>query len=285
MDTLPAVNVKRVRGKLARPGCEIYYELTGEGPALVFAHGLGGNHLSWWQQVPAFCDRYSCITLAHRGFAPSSPIQGGPDPNDYGDDLAALLDHLGFAETRIVAQSMGGWTATGFALKAPARVKALVMACTTGVFDFRKCAGIDQAALAAWDATAEPTASAGLEHGIHPAGGARMAREQPTLHFLYREIDDQNRELDKMALRPRLLQRAAATRATRPASRSRLCSSPARRMSQFRRPASPPWPPSSQTRASSAWRKRGTRSISSALRTSTAWSRRSWRGEVGLRPS
>jgi pimeloyl-ACP methyl ester carboxylesterase len=201
MDTIPAVSVKRVRGKLARPGCELYYEVTGEGPALVFAHGLGGNHLSWWQQVPVFCDRYSCITFAHRGFAPSGAIAGGPDPNDYGDDLAALLDHLGFAETRIVAQSMGGWTATGFALKAPARVKALVMACTTGVFDFRKSAKIDQAALAAWDASAERTASEGFARGVHPAGGARMAREQPALHFLYREIDDQNRELDKMALR------------------------------------------------------------------------------------
>jgi len=211
-----AVDVKRVRGKLARSGCELYYELTGEGPALVFAHGLGGNHLSWWQQVPAFCDRYSCITFAHRGFAPSSAIQCGPDPNDYADDLAALLDHLGFADARIVAQSMGGWTATGFALKAPARVKALVMACTTGVFDFRKCDKLDQAALAAWDAIAEPTASAGFAHGIHPAGGARMAREQPVLHFLYREIDDQNRELDKMALRPRLF--AARSRHPRDAA-------------------------------------------------------------------
>jgi 3-oxoadipate enol-lactonase len=204
MDTIPTVSVKRVRGKLARPGCEIYYELTGEGPALVFAHGLGGNHLSWWQQVPAFCDRYSCITFAHRGFAPSSAIPGGPDPKDYGDDLAALLDHLGCDEARIVAQSMGGWSATGLALTAPTRVKALVMACTTGVFDFRQSAKIDKAALAAWDASAERTASEGFARGIHPAGGARMAREQPTLHFLYRAIDDQNRELDKMALRPRL---------------------------------------------------------------------------------
>jgi 3-oxoadipate enol-lactonase len=204
MDTIPAVSVKRVRGKLARPGCELYWELTGEGPALVFAHGLGGNHLSWWQQVPEFCERYSCITFAHRGFAPSSAIAGGPDPNDYADDVAALLDHLGFAEARIVAQSMGGWSATGFALKAPQRVKALVMACTTGVFDFRKSSKTDQAALAAWDASAERTASEGFARGIHPAGGARMAREQPVLHFLYREIDDQNRELDKMALRQRL---------------------------------------------------------------------------------
>jgi 3-oxoadipate enol-lactonase len=211
-----AVGAKRERGMLARPGGEIYYEVTGEGPALVFAHGLGGNHLSWWQQVPAFCDRYRCIAFSHRGFAPSTAIAGGPDPQDYGDDLAALLDHLGAPDARIVAQSMGGWTATAFALKAPARVRALVMACTTGVFDYRQCEAIDRAELAAWDATAERTATEGFARGVHPAGGARMAREQPALHFLYREIDDQNRLLDKMALRRRLF--AARSRHPRDAA-------------------------------------------------------------------
>ena len=40
-------------------GAELYYERHGEGPALLFAHGVGGNALSWWQQVPYFRDRYS----------------------------------------------------------------------------------------------------------------------------------------------------------------------------------------------------------------------------------
>ena len=37
---------------LSLDGCDLYYELHGSGPALMFAHGLGGNHLTWWQQVP-----------------------------------------------------------------------------------------------------------------------------------------------------------------------------------------------------------------------------------------
>src|SRR5207237_2066399 len=68
------------RGFLDRPGCRLYYEADGTGPMLVFAHGLGGNHLSWWQQVPHFRDRYTCVTFSHRGFAPSSAPAGGPDP-------------------------------------------------------------------------------------------------------------------------------------------------------------------------------------------------------------
>jgi len=34
------------RGFLERPGCRIYYEVTGSGPAIIFAHGLGSNHLT-----------------------------------------------------------------------------------------------------------------------------------------------------------------------------------------------------------------------------------------------
>jgi hypothetical protein len=47
------------RGFLDRSGCRIYYEVTGSGPPVVFAHGLGSNHLTWWQQVPALSDRYA----------------------------------------------------------------------------------------------------------------------------------------------------------------------------------------------------------------------------------
>lgn len=44
--------------KAAVNGIQLYYESHGEGPAIVFAHGRGGNHLSWWRQVPAFSDDY-----------------------------------------------------------------------------------------------------------------------------------------------------------------------------------------------------------------------------------
>ncbi len=36
-----------VRDFLKRPDGELYYEVVGTGPAIIFAHGLSGNHLSW----------------------------------------------------------------------------------------------------------------------------------------------------------------------------------------------------------------------------------------------
>ena len=90
--------------KLQRGGAEIHYEVFGKGPAVVFAHGLGGNHLSWWQQVAHFAPSRTCVVFAHRGFPPSSPVAGHNAPDSYADDLSALIQELGFKEVALVAQ-------------------------------------------------------------------------------------------------------------------------------------------------------------------------------------
>jgi pimeloyl-ACP methyl ester carboxylesterase len=191
------------RGYLERPGCRLYYEATGAGPAIVFAHGLGGNHLSWWQQVPHFAGRCTCVTFAHRGFAPSSAPPGGPDPADYAGDLAALIDHLGASDVRIVAQSMGGWTALDYALAHPDRVRALVLASTAGTIARAPSLFADPDLLPAWERKAGAAAAALQAANIHVAGGERLAREQPAAHFLYQEIDALS-GIDKVKLRGKL---------------------------------------------------------------------------------
>ncbi len=113
-------------------GIDLYYESHGEGPAVVFAHGAGGNHLSWWQQIPAFSKRFRCITFDHRAFGLSRDGEARMGRRMFHDDLRALLDELDIDDARIVAQSMGGRTAVGFAWRNPGRCKALVLAGTTG---------------------------------------------------------------------------------------------------------------------------------------------------------
>jgi 3-oxoadipate enol-lactonase len=202
--TAPAPTPARRIGKLQRPDCTIHYEVTGSGPALVFAHGLGGNHMSWWQQVAHFSPRCMCVTFAHRGFAPSSPVAGGPDPADYADDLAALIEHLGLKEVRIVAQSMGGWSAVEYALRRTDKLRALVLAATTGTIDLKRLREPERARLEGWTRDSERARADLVRRGIHVAAGARMAAEQPALHLLYRHIDDMNADLDKEAVRVRL---------------------------------------------------------------------------------
>ena len=192
-------------GLIQNSGAEIYYECTGSGPAIVFAHGLGGNHLSWWQQVPYFSQRYACVTFAHRGFSPSRVTSGTVDPALFEGDLLALIDHLELAEVRLVAQSMGGWTCLNFTLHHPRRVRALVMAATGGAVDLNTIDAADRKSIESWLAAHRGTEAELRKRGIHPAAGERMAREQPALEFLYREIDRLSSGLDKEAFRARLL--------------------------------------------------------------------------------
>jgi 3-oxoadipate enol-lactonase len=201
--TLYSAPARRV-GQLKRPFGNLYYEVTGSGPALLFAHGLGGNHLSWWQQVAHFAPHYTCVTFAHRGFAPSDPVPEGPDAADYAGDLAALIDSLGFSDVRLVGQSMGGWTMLEYALAHPQKVKALVMSSTSGTLDRRACDRSGGARYDAWLTEAEAKIAAGLAKGIHPAMGGPAAQRLPALHLLYRSIDEMAGALDKEKVRASL---------------------------------------------------------------------------------
>lgn len=207
-----------IAGFLERPFGRLAYEDQGEGLPLVFAHGLGGNHLSWWRQIAEFRKAYRCIAFSHRGFAPSDPVPGGPDPLDYAGDLESLLDHLEIDRAVIVGQSMGGWTMVEFALKHPARVAGMVFASTTGTLDFTRLAHPATAALPAWQAKAKAEAAALAAEKIHPACGRRMAAAMPELYELYLEIDRMNASLDKEAIRGRL----ARTRSRPPADLDRV---------------------------------------------------------------
>ena len=201
----------RTIGRLKRPFGNLYYEVSGSGPALLFAHGLGGNHLSWWQQVAHFAPNYTCVTFAHRGFAPSDPVAGGVDPADYLNDLTALIDHLKFPDVRLVAQSMGGWTMLEYALANPARVKALVLSSTSGTLDRRGSDPSGGRDYDAWLNDAEAKLADGVSKGIHPAMGTRAAKREPALHLLYRSIDEMAGTLDKEKLRAGLRRTATRT--------------------------------------------------------------------------
>ncbi len=194
----------RQSGWIERPDCRIAYQRVGEGPALVFAHGLGGCFMSWFQQVAHFAPRYTCVSFSHRGFYPSTAPAGGPDPAAYPGDLAALVDQLGLGDIRIVCQSMGGWTGVEYALLRPGRVKALVLCATTGSLDPRQMREPERSRLEPWKRDSAAARADLLARNINPAAGARMAEEQPALHHLYNHIYGLTQGFDREAVRAKL---------------------------------------------------------------------------------
>jgi len=105
----------------------LYYEDIGEGPPVILAHGVGGNHASWFNQVPTLSARYRTIAIDHRAFGNSEDVEG-IGASGYVEDLARLLDALKLDRVFLVAQSMGGGTCAGFTCRWPERVSALVHA-------------------------------------------------------------------------------------------------------------------------------------------------------------
>ncbi len=110
----------------------LYYEIHGDGPAVILAHGAEGNTLSWFQQVPVFAERYRTILYDHRGFGRSTCAPGDLQPSRFGGDLLAVMDAAGVERAAVVAQSMAGWSAIQAALAAPERITAIVLSATSG---------------------------------------------------------------------------------------------------------------------------------------------------------
>jgi pimeloyl-ACP methyl ester carboxylesterase len=162
-------------------GARIYYERTGTGPAMLFLHGLAGNHAAWFQQVPYFARSHRVITIAQRGFAPSTANRDEYDNGRLVADAIAVLETLGERNVAIVGQSMGGWTALGVALERPDLVHAVVLSATVGgIFDDEIARHYEGVIARARDLASKPPAL-----GAHPALGRRFAKEQPDNAYLY----------------------------------------------------------------------------------------------------
>ena len=114
----------------------IYYEShqndSNQRPALVFAHGAGGNAGIWFNQIAHFSSDYQVIAFDHRCFGrtgvPAEPLT----VHAFRDDLLALLDHLQIDKAHLIGQSMGGFTVLRTTLDAPDRVISLTMSATGG---------------------------------------------------------------------------------------------------------------------------------------------------------
>jgi esterase len=111
-------------------GIKLHYLDFGKAglPPLVCVHGLSGNAHNFDGLAPRLATARHAISIDVRGRGDS---QWGP-PGDYNpavyvQDLAALLDHLGFRRVTLIGTSMGGVISMMFAGGYPDRVERLVL--------------------------------------------------------------------------------------------------------------------------------------------------------------
>ncbi len=117
--------------KLRVRDIEMYYEEAGQGPPLLFVHGLGSSTRDWEYQVPEFSKRYRCITYDARGHGETEKAAGPYSLAQFGADAAGLLRELDCGPVHVVGVSMGGMIAFQLAVDAPGLVRSLVI-CNAG---------------------------------------------------------------------------------------------------------------------------------------------------------
>jgi len=177
-------------------GASLHYEVRGDGPVVVLAHGAGGNALSWWQQVSDFARAFRVVTFDHRGFARSICPPERVHPRHFAADLAAILAAEKVGDVALVCQSMGGWTGLAFALAHPERVRALVLCGTPGGL-LTECLRRELPALA------ERVRTRGV---TEMALGLRFRREAPALAFLYQQLNELSPPATATAMAGRLFE-------------------------------------------------------------------------------
>jgi pimeloyl-ACP methyl ester carboxylesterase len=134
---------------LERDGVQLYFETHGSGPALLLTHGYSATSQMWRPQIDVLSRDHTLILWDMRGHGRSdSP----PDDALYSEalttqDMAALLDELGFETGVIGGLSLGGYMSLAFYADYPERVDGLLIV-DTGP-GFKKDAARD-----AWNQTA-----------------------------------------------------------------------------------------------------------------------------------
>ena len=110
----------------------LHVEVAGQGPALVLAHGFGGSARNWRPQVRSLRDAHRVLTYDARGHARSeAPASAAAyDLDAAARDFASVLADAADAERPAVVGglSMGAAVALEAALRAPDRVRGLILA-------------------------------------------------------------------------------------------------------------------------------------------------------------
>lgn len=110
-------------------GVDLYYEIHGDGPALVLLHGAMGTIDSCFADLlPRLAAGHRVIAVELRSHGHTADVDRPLSYQDMADDVAALVGMLGTGPLDIVGYSMGGSVGLELTIRRPNLVKRLVYA-------------------------------------------------------------------------------------------------------------------------------------------------------------
>ncbi len=114
-------------------GHEYAYLDSGEGPAVLFIHGLTSSSQSWARLVDALDGEYRILAPDLHGHGESAKPMGDYSLSAHAATVRDLLDRLGVDQVTLVGHSLGGGIAMQFCYLFPERVNRLVLVSSGGL--------------------------------------------------------------------------------------------------------------------------------------------------------
>jgi len=106
----------------------------GDGEAIVFLHGMGGDRSNWRTQLEFFGKSHLAISIDCRGYGDSGDYPGPFRYLDAARDVVAVVNAFQISSAHVVGLSMGGRIALKLYDLCPDRVRSLVLCSATGRF-------------------------------------------------------------------------------------------------------------------------------------------------------
>ena len=111
-------------------GLSMYYEIHGTGEPLILLHGGLGLTEMFGEVLPQLAANRQVIAADLQAHGRTADIDRSIRLELMADDIAALIEHLGFARADVMGYSMGGGVALRTAIQHPALVRKLVLVST-----------------------------------------------------------------------------------------------------------------------------------------------------------
>jgi pimeloyl-ACP methyl ester carboxylesterase len=114
-------------------GASANYVEMGEGPPLVFIHGLSGCWQNWLENISHFARSHRVIAFDLPGFGASPMPPWELTIPAYGRFVRDFCERLGIDRCSLVGNSMGGFIASEVAITDPGRVDDLTLVSAAGI--------------------------------------------------------------------------------------------------------------------------------------------------------